>query len=84
MSQRTESLRKYQKKYYETKLKTNPEYVAKRNEYNNAYYATMSQDKEWRYKRNKTQRRYSKEWRKRKQDEKLKNKIEQFKNELVN
>jgi hypothetical protein len=83
MSQRTEALRQSQKKYYETKLKTNPEYVAKRNQYNIEYYATMCEDKEWRDKRNKTQRTYSKEWRKRKRDEKLKNKIEQFKNELI-
>ena len=82
MPETTQSQRQYQKKYYENKLKTNPEYIKKRNDYNNAYYALMSQDKEWRDKRNKIQRTYSKEWRKRKQNEKLKNKIEQFKNEL--
>jgi hypothetical protein len=82
MPETTQAQRQYQKKYYETKLKTNPEYVKRRNDYNNAYYALMSQDKEWRDKRNKIQRTYSKEWRKRKQNEKLKNKIEQFKNEL--
>ena len=82
MPETTQAQRQYQKKYYETKLKTNHEYVKRRNDYNTAYYALMSQNKEWRDKRNKIQRTYSKEWRKRKQNEKLKNKIEQFKNEL--
>jgi hypothetical protein len=68
----------------EKDLKTNPEYIfEKRNEYNRAYYALMSQDKAWRDERNKKQRAYSKQWRKQKANDKLQKKTEELKNKLI-
>ena len=79
---RSDKLKESQKKYYNTKLKTNPEYVKKRNAYNNAYYALMSQNKEWLNARNNKQKKYGKQWRKRKENQKLQQKIDKLKNEL--
>jgi hypothetical protein len=68
----------------EKDLKTNPEYIfEKRNEYNRAYYALMSQDKAWRDARNKKQRAYSKQWRKQKEIDKLKKKTDELKKTLI-
>jgi hypothetical protein len=79
---RSKYLKLTQQYYYETIIKNDPEYVAKRNEYSNAYYALMSQDREWMDARNKKQRAYSKEWRADKKIAKLEKRIEEFKKQL--
>ena len=62
MSERTEHVKQTQKAYYNEKCKNNPEFVKKRNEYNNKYYEENSKNAEWRVKRNEYQKKYLKKY----------------------
>lgn len=80
---RIENLKLSQQKYYFKKKETDPNYVAKREQYNTEYYAVMSQDRAWMDARNKRQRKYHKEWREDRKLKILEQKIEQLKKELA-
>jgi hypothetical protein len=87
MSERTEEIKKSQKKYYNEKCKTNEEFVKKRNEYNNKYYQEHYKNEEWRTLRNQYYRKYLKtylpEYNRKKREAKEKEKREKLLLEIL-
>ena len=88
IKERTEHNKEVQKAYH-NRMKNNPEYIKKRQEYNTKYFFEKFQDKEWVAKNNARQKEYAlknKKQIKHKAQErkliKLQQKIEKLKNEL--
>jgi len=73
-----------QKKYYNSKCKNDPDYIAKRNETNALYYAEKRKDRTWLNEQNIKQQKYRKEWVKRNEQKKIQKKIDDFKKRLIN